>query len=369
MNANKFLDRGGLVTVWAKMKNWVKSHQGITDASGTVGNGSVIADAGAKIIIAANGQNDQQSVEVIALSSVRQSSTADGSHTDIASIPNWAGIKSYVSATTESNYTAAEKQKLAGIQEGAEVNVQANWNETNSSSDAYIQNKPSIPTAYTSSPEMDGVASAGNSTQWARGNHVHPSDNSKSDKQAQSIVALEGNPNDTDAEVTGYEITIDGLSGQGYAASANVLSIECVTSTPTNNPTTTVPTWDGVQDYVASAIGNKIGYQVVSSYSALPAQPIEGYIYLVPGTDYSEVVNPESGANPKNMNWYERSGTDPNYTYTVTTDTTVQSGKTYYKLGYDEYVWVDSIHGYQLLGPSAIDLGAITTAEINAICV
>ena len=55
MNANKYLDRGGLVTVWAKMKNWVKSHQSIQDASGTVGNGSVIADAGAKITIAANG--------------------------------------------------------------------------------------------------------------------------------------------------------------------------------------------------------------------------------------------------------------------------------------------------------------------------
>lgn len=42
--------------------------------------------------------------------------------------------------------TDAEKTKLNGIESGAEVNVQANWNEADSSSDAYIQNKPTIPT-------------------------------------------------------------------------------------------------------------------------------------------------------------------------------------------------------------------------------
>ena len=42
--------------------------------------------------------------------------------------------------------TAADKTKLDGIASGAEVNVQADWNEANSSSDAYIQNKPTIPT-------------------------------------------------------------------------------------------------------------------------------------------------------------------------------------------------------------------------------
>lgn len=40
------------------------------------------------------------------------------------------------------DYTTTEKNKLSGIAAGAEVNVQANWNETSSSSDAYILNKP-----------------------------------------------------------------------------------------------------------------------------------------------------------------------------------------------------------------------------------
>lgn len=48
--------------------------------------------------------------------------------------------------TTNKVFTATEKTKLAGMQAGAEVNVQADWNVTDSSSDAYIKNKPSIPT-------------------------------------------------------------------------------------------------------------------------------------------------------------------------------------------------------------------------------
>ena len=51
------------------------------------------------------------------------------------------------STTTGGLMSQADKTKLNGIATGAEVNVQANWNETSSNSDAYIQNKPSIPTA------------------------------------------------------------------------------------------------------------------------------------------------------------------------------------------------------------------------------
>lgn len=42
--------------------------------------------------------------------------------------------------------TASDKTKLNGIESGAEVNVQADWDEADSTSDAYIQNKPTIPT-------------------------------------------------------------------------------------------------------------------------------------------------------------------------------------------------------------------------------
>ena len=40
--------------------------------------------------------------------------------------------------------TSPERTKLTGIAAGAEVNVQSNWNETDSNSDAFIQNKPTL---------------------------------------------------------------------------------------------------------------------------------------------------------------------------------------------------------------------------------
>ena len=43
------------------------------------------------------------------------------------------------------DYTTAEKTKLEGIASGAEVNVQSDWNVTDSTSDAFIKNKPTIP--------------------------------------------------------------------------------------------------------------------------------------------------------------------------------------------------------------------------------
>lgn len=45
------------------------------------------------------------------------------------------------------DYTTAEKSKLSGIESGAEVNVQADWDQADSTADDYIKNKPTIPEA------------------------------------------------------------------------------------------------------------------------------------------------------------------------------------------------------------------------------
>ena len=42
------------------------------------------------------------------------------------------------------DYTTIEKSKLAGIADGAEVNVQADWNQATNTADDYIKNKPTI---------------------------------------------------------------------------------------------------------------------------------------------------------------------------------------------------------------------------------
>jgi len=51
--------------------------------------------------------------------------------------------------TINSGLTSTDKTKLDGISAGAEVNVQSDWNETDTTSDAYINNKPTIPVVPT----------------------------------------------------------------------------------------------------------------------------------------------------------------------------------------------------------------------------
>ena len=62
--------------------------------------------------------------------------------TDLTNDSNFVSDSDYVH--TDNNYTSTEKSKLSGIASGAEVNVQSNWNETDSTADAYIANKPDI---------------------------------------------------------------------------------------------------------------------------------------------------------------------------------------------------------------------------------
>jgi hypothetical protein len=52
-----------------------------------------------------------------------------------------------VSDSASGLMSAADKKKIDGIASGAEVNVQADWNVTDSSSDAYIKNKPKFSSA------------------------------------------------------------------------------------------------------------------------------------------------------------------------------------------------------------------------------
>ena len=59
----------------------------------------------------------------------------------------------------------------------------------------------------------------------------------------------------------------------------------------------------------------------------------KGVIYedrLPEAVDTYSTATVPSGGNPKTLGLYERSGSSPNYVYTLTTDTTAAQGKTYY---------------------------------------
>ncbi len=55
------------------------------------------------------------------------------------------------SASEAASFAAGDAAKLAGIAAGAEVNVQADWNQANNTADDYIKNKPTIPAAQVNS--------------------------------------------------------------------------------------------------------------------------------------------------------------------------------------------------------------------------
>ena len=99
-------------------------------------------------------QSDSTAVDYIKNKPTLAAVATSGSYNDLTDKPqNLVQDASYVH--TDNNFTTALKDKLDGIASGAEVNVQSNWNETNTSSDAYIQNKPTLATVATSGSYND----------------------------------------------------------------------------------------------------------------------------------------------------------------------------------------------------------------------
>lgn len=110
----------------------------------------------------------------------------------------WAKIKEKLNLKVDkvdgkglstNDYTTTEKNKLSGIAAGAEVNVQSDWNQTTTTADDFIKNKPSIPQASSTIPTMNGTGAVGTGTTWARADHVHPSDTSKVSKSGNETIS------------------------------------------------------------------------------------------------------------------------------------------------------------------------------------
>lgn len=77
--------------------------------------------------------------------------------------------------------------------------------------DAYTKTEvdgmiPAVPSASSSTPAMDGTASAGTSTAWARGDHVHPHDTSKQDALSTAQLAA------VNSGITADDLAIDEAS-------------------------------------------------------------------------------------------------------------------------------------------------------------
>jgi hypothetical protein len=140
---------------------------------------------------------------------------------------------------TDNNFTTTLKDKLDGIASGAEVNVQSNWTETDTSSDAYIQNKPSLATVATTGsysdlsnkPNLATVATTGSYNDLTNKPTI-PAAQVNSDWDATSgVAAILNKPT-----IPAAQVNSDWNATTGVAAILNKPSVPNIKTTSTTLP-------------------------------------------------------------------------------------------------------------------------------------
>lgn len=243
------------------------------------------------------------------------------------------------------DYTSEEKTKLSGIAMGAEVNVQADWNETNTSSDAYIANKPTIPDAQiqadwnqttttakdyiknkpTIPSAYDDTALAARVTTLENAGYL----TTEADPTVPSWAKAESKPTYTASEVGAVPTTrtVNGkalsaditLSASDVGALPSSTTIPTVDSTPTQNSTNAVQS-GAVYTALAGKQATISDLATIRTGAAAGATAIQGVI--VGGTEVTpdgnkkvtipagaDGITPHIGANG---NWWVGPETDSN---------------------------------------------------------
>ena len=127
----KYLDYDGLVAYTAKVKKAISDAEqagsvaGVTDIDGTT--------------TAPTYANDLNATATSRTAAFTKDGSAD-------SFPYYDTTYGDASTTKDGLMTHEDKTKLDGIATGAEVNVQSDWNQTTTTSDDYIKNKPTFKT-------------------------------------------------------------------------------------------------------------------------------------------------------------------------------------------------------------------------------
>lgn len=229
------------------------------------------------------------------------------------------------------DYTTAEKNKLSGIQAGAEVNVQSNWAETNTSSDSFIQNKPSIPSktsdltndsgyitisdvpegvaASSTTPLMDGTASVGSETAYARGDHRHPSDTSKQDTISDLATIRSG----AGLGATAYQKPSGGIPATDMTSAVQTALTAASNAIPSTQKGTAngVATLDNTGKVPSSQLPSYVD-DVVEAYIR-SGQTALSSTWLATGSASGTVITPEGGVIYMIMNGNDTYPTNSEY--------------------------------------------------------
>ena len=158
-------DGTGSVSGWSTVKNDITSLQtNKADASSlatvaTSGSYTDLTDKptiptvnNATLTIQKNGTN-VSTFTANSASNVTANIAVPTTTSELTNNSNFVTDASYVH--TDNNFTTTLKDKLDGIAAGAEVNVQANWTQSDNTKDDYIKNKPSLATVATSGSYND----------------------------------------------------------------------------------------------------------------------------------------------------------------------------------------------------------------------
>jgi microcystin-dependent protein len=178
-------------------------------------------------------------------------SAIDHNHDD-----DYVAVVSGKGLSTE-DYTSAEKTKLSGIEAGAEVNVNADWNAT--SGDAQILNKPTIPDAQI---QADWTQTTDTAKDYIKNKPTIPAAQVQSDWNATSgmgqILNKPTIPSKTSDLTNDSGFTTDSAVASGYVAKATGYSLvaDAQITKLGNLPTiTSIGTGLSLTDGVLSATG------------------------------------------------------------------------------------------------------------------
>jgi len=147
--------------------------------------------------------------------------------------------------------SGADKVKLDGIDTGAQVNtiesISLNGVAISPDANKNVEITVTVPAASSTTPIMDGTAAVGTSTDYARADHVHPSDTAKADKVTNAtnghLAGLDANGNLTDSGLASTDV----ITGVQLAGAQSPLSpVNGVVTIPNSVPTGTSGATNGL---------------------------------------------------------------------------------------------------------------------------
>lgn len=193
---------------------------------------------------------------------------------------------------SQNDFTNTLKTKLDGIASGAEVNVQADWTETNTSSDAYIKNKPTNATSSTAGlmsaadkAKLDGIASGAEVNVQADWSQTNTSaDDYIKNKPVDATSSVGGLMSATDkAKLDSIEQGAE-VNVQADWNQTNTSADDYIKNKPTNATTSTAGLMSASDKTKLNGI--KTGAQV----NVIDGVKVDGTLLTVDGNKYVDIV-------------------------------------------------------------------------------